>query len=88
MTIASQDNNLLKVVNSATIACVPKYDILFRIGERGRCFYISLTGKAQLFILNPKRAALRNDQKEVENGIKILQKEADEYRSLLKVDPV
>ena len=88
LTISSQDGNLLKVVNSATIACVPKYDILFRIGERGRCFYISLTGKAQLFILNPKRAALRNDHKEVDDRIKILQNEANEYRSLVKVDPI
>ena len=38
-------NDLLKVVTVSTLEFVPKEQVLFRIGELGRTFYICLSGK-------------------------------------------
>ena len=52
----------MKVVNSTTIACVPKSTVLFRKEEKGRCFYVCLSGTAQLFLPNQRIEKLRSDR--------------------------
>ena len=38
---------------------MPKHQVLFREGDRGRNFYVQLSGKSQLFLPNPERAAIK-----------------------------
>ena len=57
--------------NIASIECfwLPKHEVLFRIGDRGRNFYIQLSGRSQLFIQNPEIAALKELIKDDEEKI-------------------
>ena len=60
--------------NIASIECfwLPKHEVLFRIGDRGRNFYIQLSGRSQLFIQNPEIAALKELIKDDEEKITTL----------------
>ena len=53
-------NDLLKLINCIKLQYVPKHEVLFRMGESGSTFYVSLTGKCQLFIKNPEQKVLKH----------------------------
>ena len=58
-------NDLLKLINCITLQYVPKHEVLFRLGEYGTTFYVSLAGKCQLFILNPEQKVLKHQKMEL-----------------------
>ena len=62
LSFVKYDNDMMKIINSTTIACVPKNTVLFRKEERGRCFYVSLSGTSQLFLANQKVEKLKSDR--------------------------
>ena len=59
----------MKVINAMTCLFVPKHEVLFRIGDRGRHVYICISGRSQLFITNPARATLKSQKKELEEQL-------------------
>lgn len=77
---------MLKLINCITLQYVPKHEVLFRIGETGTTFYVSLTGTCQLFIRNPEQKALRHLKidllNEVEEEKKQLTELNDEARTI------
>ena len=58
-------NDLLKLINCVTLQYVPKHEVLFRYGDFGTSFYVSLTGKCQLFILNPEQKVIKHQKMEL-----------------------
>ena len=69
LSFAHNDSDILKIVNATSVACSPKHTVLFKIGDRGHCFYVSLSGTAQLFIPNQKRSVLKNTRKEISDRL-------------------
>lgn len=61
--------DMLKLINCVTLQFVPKHEILFRIGEFGTTFYVSLTGKAQLFLPNPELRVLKHQKVELQQDL-------------------
>ena len=45
--------DLKKVIDVTNNVYIPKHEVLFRHGDHGTAFFICLSGKSQLFILNP-----------------------------------
>ena len=88
LSFVKYDNDMMKIINSSTLACVPKKTVLFRKEERGRCFYICLSGTSQLFLANQKIEKLRSDRKNLLEEFQELKAEAEEIRGNLKVDPI
>ena len=60
---------MLKLINCVKLQFVPKHEILFRIGEFGTTFYVSLTGKAQLFLPNPELRVLKHQKVELQQDL-------------------
>jgi len=56
----------MKVIQAMSIVFIPKHEVLFRIGDRGRHVYICMSGRSQLFIANPERATLKAQKRELE----------------------
>ena len=39
-------NDLLKLIHCIKLQFIPRHEVLFRIGEHGSTFYVSLSGKS------------------------------------------
>ena len=65
---------MLKGISTFSCEYLEKNKVLFDIGERGRTFYIVLSGKCQLYVPNPELLAKRHAVKDLNEKIKQLQK--------------
>ena len=79
LKIANHD--LLKVIHEIKCIHVPKHEVLFRIGERGTTFYIQVSGRSQLFILNQERGVIKQSKKDIEEIIAEKYEQLEELRS-------
>ena len=75
MSLAKNDNDVLRVVNATSLAFVGQHEILFRIGEYGRSFYVCLSGTAQMFAPSSKREKLRGTIRDMKAKIEGLRAE-------------
>ena len=68
------NSDLHKGIGSFTCLWMPKHQVLFREGDRGRNFYVQLSGKSQLFLPNPERAAIKMQISDLVDKIEANQK--------------
>ena len=64
LSLVNSEKDMLRLVSSVTLVCLPKYSVLYRIGELARSFYIVLTGSVQLFVANARRDVLKKKIKD------------------------
>ena len=88
MSFAKHDSDILKVVNATQLACVPKHSVLFKVGERGHCFYVSLSGTAQFFFPNQLRLSLKQKRKIAAARVAKLHADEPEIKRRNAIDPI
>ena len=72
---------LMKVINAMSCVFVPKHEVLFRIGDRGRHVYICISGRSQLFIANSARATMKNKKKDLEEKLQECQEDLKIFKT-------
>lgn len=71
-------NDLLKLIHCIKLQFVPKHEVLFRIGDQGQTFYVSLSGKCQLFVINPEQKALKFQIRDLQAELEEKQEQLEE----------
>ena len=74
-------SDLMKLINCITLLYVPKHEVLFRVGEQGTTFYVSLTGKCQLFIKNPEQKVLKHRIQEQQQELGDLFEQLENFKN-------
>jgi len=74
-------NDMLRIVHSIECIYVPKQEFLFRVGDRGQTFFVCLSGKCQLFIVNPELNALKNQRNAIRASLEDANDELEELKA-------